>query len=148
MSQPTQVLMITNEPALRNLCEQFFIVCGAKTITATTVKAAKAVVAQLGLKTFRLVVLDTAVFGDEERCQQRVAGELIQVWTDEQPGLPILFTGTVLQKHTLLARHTDMVFFLVKPLRLNELADAVQALWPGRECPPELFVVGGDSTRP
>jgi DNA-binding response OmpR family regulator len=144
MPQQTHVLILTNERAMQNLFEQLFIIYGAKTVIAETGQAAKAIIAQMGLTTFSLIVIDTAALEACELYRQHMACQLLQDWTAEHSDIPLLFIGTVLQKHAILAIRADTVMFLVKPFQLDEVVDAVRALWPGKKFPPSPLAFGKD----
>jgi DNA-binding NtrC family response regulator len=73
-----------------------------------------------------------------------MACQLLQDWTAEHSDIPLLFIGTVLQKHAILAIRADTVMFLVKPFQLDEVVDAVRALWPGKKFPPSPLAFGKD----
>jgi len=123
--------IITNDRAMRNLLEQLFIIYGAKTVIAETGQAAKAIIAQMGLTTFSLIVIDTAALEACELYTHHVACQLLQDWTAEHPDIPVLFIGTGIQKHAILALRADTVMFLVKPFQLHEVVD--ELLEAGRE---------------
>jgi DNA-binding NtrC family response regulator len=135
MQQPTHVLILTHDDAIRNLLEQIFIIRDVQVLIAETVQGAEAIIHQWGLSTFGLVIIDTAALGKYEMEQKRVACRLLEEWTTAHPALPFLFLGTVLQKHAIYPIRADIVRVLVKPFRLDELVNVVDDLYPEQHHP-------------
>jgi DNA-binding NtrC family response regulator len=133
MPGPMFVLLLTADQKLRNLIEQLFIIDGVKTLTATTVEEIETLIVQVGLARLVLVIIDTAAFGADELQQQQRSGRVLRTWTVKYLGLPYLVIGSVLQRASMLSEHTEIVQFLVKPFRLNELVSAVRRLWSERK---------------
>jgi DNA-binding NtrC family response regulator len=133
MPGPMFVLLLTADQKLRNLIEQLFIIDGVKTLTATTVEEIETLIVQVGLARLVLVIIDTAAFGADEFQQQQRSCRVLRTWTVKYLGLPYLVIGSVLQRASMLSEHTEIVQFLVKPFRLNELVSAVRRLWSERK---------------
>jgi DNA-binding NtrC family response regulator len=135
MQQPTHVLILTHDDAIRNLLEQVFIIRDVQILIAETVQGAEAIINLWGLSMFGLVIIDTAALGEYEMDQKRVACRILEEWTTAHPALPFLFLGTVLQKHAIYPIRADIVRVLVKPFRLDELVDVVDDLYPEQHHP-------------
>jgi DNA-binding NtrC family response regulator len=135
MQQPTHVLILTHEDAIRNLLEQVFIIRDVQILIAETVQGAKAIINLWGLPTFGLVIIDTAALGEYELDQKRLACRILEEWTATYPALPFLFLGTVLQKHAIYLIRADIVRVLVKPFRLDKLVDVVDDFYPEQHHP-------------
>jgi DNA-binding NtrC family response regulator len=133
MPGPMFVLLLTADQKLRNLIEQLFIIDGVKTLTATTVEEIETLIVRVGLAQLVLVIIDTAAFGADEFQQQQRSCRVLRTWTVKYLGLPYLVIGSVLQRASMLSEHTEIVQFLVKPFRLNELVSAVRRLWLERK---------------
>lgn len=127
------VLLLTDDQTLRNLIEQLFIIYGIKTLTAATAEEGETLIVQIGLAGLGLAIIDTAVFGTDELQQQQRSYELLRAWTVKYLGLPCLVVGSILQRASILPEYTDIVQFLVKPFRLDELAGVVRGLWAGKK---------------
>jgi len=135
MQQPTHVLILTHDDAMRNLLEQVFIIRDVQILIAETVQDAEAIMNRWGLPAFGLVIIDTAALGEYELDQKQMACRLLEEWTTAHPALPFLFLGTVLQKHAIYPIRADIVRVLVKPFRLDELVDVVDDFYPEQHYP-------------
>ena len=134
MLKPTHVLIVTSDHATRNLLEQVFMIRDIQIVIAATVQGAEAIIELWGLAEFGLIIIDTAALAERESDQKHVACHILHEWTEAHPSLPFLFLGTLGQKQTILAIRADIVRFLAKPYRLDDLVDAVDDLYLGSRC--------------
>lgn len=135
MQHRTHVLMITRDNVIRNLLEQVFIIRDVQIVITATASGAEAIAAQWGLDAFSLVIMDTAALGESESEQRHVAHRMLQAWNSANPRLPVIVLATFLQKHDLHGAQTDRVRTLVKPFRVDELVEAIEALDWGKLSP-------------
>ena len=132
MSQVTRVLLLTTEPAIRNIVEQVCLIDGHTTVTAATVEEAHALTAQRGGDAFALAVIDTAALGGSDQQQQQMVLQLWQAWRVTYPDLPLVFVGTMFQNDAFPSQGANNGGFLRKPFGPFAFADIMRTFLPGR----------------
>lgn len=131
------VFIISQDWAIQNVVEQVSLTCGYPSIVVGTVQEAQAKLAELGPEAVVLIVIDTSVLGEEGTDIQRGARHLLQSWSSQYPGLPVVCLGTPLQKYAILAAQPALVPFMTLPMSPHDLMQTVQPLLPqGRGLPP------------
>jgi DNA-binding NtrC family response regulator len=128
------VLLLTTEPAIRNLVEQVCRIDGYRTVTVVTVEEVYALSARRGKDAFGLAVIDTAALGVCDQQQQRQVFQLWQDWRATSPGLPLVFVGTMAQRQAFRKQRTGIGGFLVKPLGALALADMMRRFLLDEPC--------------
>ena len=126
MSPSTRVLLLTMEPAIRNIVEQVGFIHGYRTVTVVTIEEAHALTARGGKDAFALAVVDTAALGVRDQQQPRQAYQRWQDWRATSPGLPLVFVGTMAQSHAFLKQRAGIGGFLVKPFGPLAFADMIR----------------------
>ena len=134
MSTLSYVCIVTHDNGLRNLLEQIFIIRGDPIVIVRTLQDAEIAIERWDSATCRLVIIDTAALGRCETEQKHTACRILEDWTTTYPTLPFVFLGTLLQKYALLAIRADIMRFIVKPFRLDDLIDAIEDFCPLISC--------------
>lgn len=135
MPTPPQVLILINEDGLRNLFEQLFMIRGNTIVIVSSLQGANTSLERWAPAICRLFIIDTAALGTYEVEQQYRACRLLEGWRTTHPTLPVLFLGTILQKYPILARRANLVRFIVKPVHLDDLVEAIDHLCPRQDLP-------------
>jgi len=104
--------------------------CGYPSIATQTMPEAEAKLRQLGYEAFALIVIDTGLLGEASADLQSRARHLLQSWSGQYPGLPVVFLGTALQKYAVFAAHLSHVPFVTRPFGPHDLMQTVQPLLP------------------
>ena len=112
--------------------------CGCPSIVVGTVHEAEAKLRQFGHEAFELMVIDTGVLGEGGVDLQHQARHLLQTWTEQYSGLPVVFLGTALQKYAVLAAHPVLPPFVTTPFSPHDLMQTVQTLLPDSNQPPQI----------
>jgi DNA-binding NtrC family response regulator len=116
MITPDSVIMVSRDTEIQRLLLRLLAARHAAMVTVTTAEAAEAIIVRQDLSRIELVIIDTAALIEDNRRQQATACQLLRDWTRMWPTLPLLFIGTSLQRHALLAIRADTVDFVAKPV--------------------------------
>ena len=130
MQQPPAVLIVSYKHVMQTLISKICQHAGASTVIIEPVKATDRLVTERELAAFALVVLETDVPWEPQGRRPYMACRLLREWTALVPTLPFVLIGMQVQKHALLMIRADIVRFVAKPFKPNELEDAILAFLP------------------
>ncbi len=120
------VLAITHNPTMMSLLESVCIAHDVQVETSVLIPEDKDFNLGIEQSDCGLVVVDLEVLSACQWRQKYLGCRLLRQLTEAYPGLPLLFIGTVSQKHAILAIRADTVWFLTQPINWKDLAHIVE----------------------